>query len=388
MKKKPPSFKKISFSIILTIVGSFLLISPILAAATTTSALNKSIQRIIETIIYSTGVLAFGILVYGGFKYITARGSIRAAKKAREFLIKGGAGLLIIISTVVLANTISPGMFDEMPIPKFGDIAAPTDTAPVYPERDDLENVYQEIPFGTIIENRIMKRNISCYKNGRLVDCKSGEDFTSMELNRIKDELKDGSYGALDYQGGWDANRIGSYPSPTTETAKNAFKCYRFDGNGNIIFENNQGDFLYISHQPDGESVKVVYRDEENRVLTSFDYKEDNDYLSKYGYRPSIIKNQDRASCLQNTIGAFQIKAGKVVGDAEKIKDWTGFGTNGCSCKNCVCPSCGAYDPLAEFNRLLESIPDEIKKIINFLLKPDSILGITDKLQTIESFVK
>src|SRR6056297_1513838 len=144
MKKKPPSFKKISFSIILTIVGAFLLISPILATATTTSSLNKSIQRIIETVIYSTGVLAFGILVYGGFKYMTAQGSIQAAKKARGLLIKGGTGLLIIISTVVLANAVNPGMFDEMPIPKPGDITTPTSTAPVYPERDDLENVYQE----------------------------------------------------------------------------------------------------------------------------------------------------------------------------------------------------------------------------------------------------
>ncbi len=54
------------------------------------------------------GVVAFVILVIGGIQYLTSAGSVPRAKAARQRIIGGGAGLLIVLGAFMILRTINP----------------------------------------------------------------------------------------------------------------------------------------------------------------------------------------------------------------------------------------------------------------------------------------
>lgn len=54
------------------------------------------IQKIIQTSLLLVGVLALGMIVYGGFKYMAARGDEQEVQAAKSIITAGIVGVLII----------------------------------------------------------------------------------------------------------------------------------------------------------------------------------------------------------------------------------------------------------------------------------------------------
>jgi len=81
---------------------------------------------------------------------------------------------------------------------------------------------YQEMPFGTILETRILAKNISCFdETNNLVDCHSGQPVTDEEKGRIMEIM------SQDFSEAW--------PSPRPEDAEIAYMCYAFDEDGEFL---------------------------------------------------------------------------------------------------------------------------------------------------------
>jgi hypothetical protein len=106
--------------IFLLILLSLLLCSPALAGGLTSSVNKTAAQAglnqnsdlfsimslIISGLLTLIGLLFVGLLLYGGYTWMTALGAEEKVKKAKNTITRSAIGLLIIILAYVIANYI------------------------------------------------------------------------------------------------------------------------------------------------------------------------------------------------------------------------------------------------------------------------------------------
>ena len=68
--------------------------------------IRVTIARIIQTAMGLLGIIAVLIVLYGGFKWMTAAGNEESVAEAKKILIAGVIGLVIIVSAYALASFI------------------------------------------------------------------------------------------------------------------------------------------------------------------------------------------------------------------------------------------------------------------------------------------
>jgi hypothetical protein len=111
------------------------------------------IKYIFNLIILASGIIFFGALVYAGVQYLTSSGKPEKIISAKEKLTAVFFGLLILLSSSILLETISP-QFTNLKIPALKplEIVAQPNIQPIF-----SENIYTsidfEMPLGRIIES-------------------------------------------------------------------------------------------------------------------------------------------------------------------------------------------------------------------------------------------
>jgi len=75
---------------------------------TTKTALPEYLKYVFTFAIMVSGLLAFGALVYGGFSYLTSAGDPSKMKEGQDQIMAGFLGLIIILSSYLILNTINP----------------------------------------------------------------------------------------------------------------------------------------------------------------------------------------------------------------------------------------------------------------------------------------
>ncbi len=68
--------------------------------------LSAGIQKIIQVSLSLVGVLALAVIVYGGFKYIIAKGDEREIEEAKQAITAGVIGVLIIGLAYAIVNFV------------------------------------------------------------------------------------------------------------------------------------------------------------------------------------------------------------------------------------------------------------------------------------------
>ena len=111
---------RVGLSILATLVFS-LALAPAALAATTQETLGltygsvtglgstdirETIASIINVALGLLGIVALVIVLYGGFKWMTAGGSDEQVGEARKIIISGVVGLAIIFSSYAIANFV------------------------------------------------------------------------------------------------------------------------------------------------------------------------------------------------------------------------------------------------------------------------------------------
>lgn len=66
------------------------------------------IKYIFNFLIWASGFIAFGVIVYGGFKYLTSTGSPEKIKDAKDQISAALLGLLILFGSYLVLTTINP----------------------------------------------------------------------------------------------------------------------------------------------------------------------------------------------------------------------------------------------------------------------------------------
>lgn len=102
-----------------------------------------------------TGLIAFFVIISGGFRYLTAGASISKMADARDRIASGILGLIIILSSYLILTTINPQL-TILSLPEIDETAL-TALSPFDFEKNPT--AYQTIPVGTIIESKILNKN-------------------------------------------------------------------------------------------------------------------------------------------------------------------------------------------------------------------------------------
>ena len=75
---------------------------------TVKTALPEYLKYVFTFAIMIAGLLAFGALIYGGFSYLTSAGDPSKMKDGQDQIIAGFLGLIIVLSSFLILNTINP----------------------------------------------------------------------------------------------------------------------------------------------------------------------------------------------------------------------------------------------------------------------------------------
>lgn len=75
---------------------------------TVKTALPEYLKYVFTFAIMIAGLLAFGALIYGGFLYLTSAGDPSKMKDGQDQIIAGFLGLIIVLSSFLILNTINP----------------------------------------------------------------------------------------------------------------------------------------------------------------------------------------------------------------------------------------------------------------------------------------
>lgn len=188
--------------------------------ATGENDIAGTIVFVINFIITISGIIAFVAIIKGGLGYLVSGGSPMAMAKSKKQILNGLLGVSLILSSYALIRQINPDILSEVfKLPDVSDIQSP-EIEVIRPEPTVYQ--YQEMPFGTILETRILAKNISCFdEQNELVDCYSQQSITDEEKQRIIDLMSE------QFPEAW--------PNPRIEDSEIAYLCYDFDKNGEFL---------------------------------------------------------------------------------------------------------------------------------------------------------
>ncbi|MFW6282854.1 MAG: hypothetical protein ACOC1P_02265, partial [Minisyncoccales bacterium] len=78
------------------------------SAAGGEEGLTSYINYIYSFLFFVAAIILFGVLIYGGFLYLTAGANASKTKRARSFLVSGLIGVVLVFSSHLVLRTINP----------------------------------------------------------------------------------------------------------------------------------------------------------------------------------------------------------------------------------------------------------------------------------------
>lgn len=143
------------------------------AETPTETELDVYIKYIINLVIWVSGILALGVLIFGAVRYLTSTGKPEAIISAREYIRAGFFGLLIILGSFIVLKTISPELV-ILKLPELPEIAPEI----ALPDNTLNTSVDAEMPFARVIEGKILEEYVS--------DSEEAEEEREPRLTRIE----------------------------------------------------------------------------------------------------------------------------------------------------------------------------------------------------------
>lgn len=202
------------------------------------------ISGVINWTIRSVGLLSFLVLIYGGFSYIIAGGSVTAMKAARTKIVSGLGAMILVLTSFLVLRTINPQILGEIPNAPQGSNTPVTQNPP--PEDNTQPYQYQEIPFGSLLETRVLAKNISCFdENNQLVDCHSQASISQEEKETIAQKMRE------EFPEQW--------PNPQPADAEIAYQCFAFDEDGQVVdADSNQPGIQPMTHHDRLDCLEII----------------------------------------------------------------------------------------------------------------------------------
>jgi len=150
-------------------------------------------------IVYSSGLVCLGVMIYGGVGYMLSFGSAIKMKQGLDRVTVGFIGVIIILSSFTMAKTIDPNLvtfdLEKVDVPEIPEIKVP--------DLIGSEFVFYKIPLGGLIDQVVEKAETADEKADSLSkEAKVLQGYDSC-LKDISDQCKCGNLKGECESGGW-----------------------------------------------------------------------------------------------------------------------------------------------------------------------------------------
>ena len=122
------------------------------APETITTTLSEYVKYIFNFSLVMLGLVAFGVLVWAGIRYLTSAGSPGIKKDAKNQILAALLGIAILLGSYLILTTINPDLIilETKEPEKIEDVPLPSPTAPVSPDplvriKELAENIKNKI---------------------------------------------------------------------------------------------------------------------------------------------------------------------------------------------------------------------------------------------------
>lgn len=80
------------------------------AGCNTTETIGGAANTVIAVVLSMVGVIAVGVMIYGGVLYMTSSGDAAKAKRARDVILYGLVGLIVALLAFAIVTFVSQGV--------------------------------------------------------------------------------------------------------------------------------------------------------------------------------------------------------------------------------------------------------------------------------------
>ncbi len=83
------------------------------AGCKTSATITTTAVGIIDAVVAVIGIVTVGVMVYGGFMYVTSQGDSAKVRKGQQILIYGAVGLVVCILAFAIVNFVGGAFVNE-----------------------------------------------------------------------------------------------------------------------------------------------------------------------------------------------------------------------------------------------------------------------------------
>lgn len=83
---------------------------------TSGGSLETVVGNVIQALMGLLGVIFLGLIIYGGFKWMIARGNEKDVTEAKEIMINGTIGLVIVLSAYAITTYIISALLNNLDV--------------------------------------------------------------------------------------------------------------------------------------------------------------------------------------------------------------------------------------------------------------------------------
>jgi len=148
------------------------------------------VKYVFVLILWVSGVIFFGSLLYAGFLYLTSAGSVDKIIRAREQVFSSFLGILLLFSCILILNTLGPQFAPSKIVPPPELTPAEEITIPSFIEKNYNSIISTELPLGYLIQERIFEGVIDPTAGKRIPRIRNNAQTTLAIAERIKENSK------------------------------------------------------------------------------------------------------------------------------------------------------------------------------------------------------
>lgn len=224
---------------------------------TTKTALPEYLRYIFTFAIIIAGLLAFGAMIYGGIRYLTSAGDPAKMKDAMAQVTAGILGLIILLSSYLILNTINP----QLVLPKKPPIQPAVAGIRIYTmdacQEDDEHSSFK------------VAQNIKDLTDPDLNWGFNGEKIRSIKFLGDPGDLTVSLWSNIEFKG---AKTTVDYPAGDTEPCKQSGPDFPLATYKSISLDwHLPGIYLYASNNCAGDDYKIYQSG--SATLPEFDNK-------------------------------------------------------------------------------------------------------------------
>lgn len=280
---------------------------------TTKTMLPGYVEYIFNLVILLSGLVAFGVLVVGGFRYLTSAGNPSVMSDSKDQIFSAFIGLIIVLSSYIILTTINP----ELKIINIEPLAGREGVRVIF--SDDTEAVYST----------------------------SVDDFKKevKEIQFDKDDLRVYLYPEKNWKGEKTEISPGSVTSNPKSMeiiwqAPGVYLCY--DKNGLEIcraFQASAPSFGELNNK----FTKIKFKHQKDKETGEFLIKYGAVVFDKENYEPGELELYLGASSIENWVSSIRVFSlalgGKYHGSIKLCSETEGGGNCEPFSSNIVCQS-------------------------------------------------